>query len=125
MIFGRLSNTQEPDVNYEVELDFNSGLDEKLRYTRNGHRRTDAEISGIMKKRYQKRAEARRRIQAERKSKDKAQTLLLKKLRGSGFEELVEGDFCKSLDAPVIEPDSSNHNVGTPSMRSEMREKHK
>lgn len=78
-------------VDYVTELDFKSGLDESLRYTKRGYRRTDEEILGIMKIRRQKKAARAKKLKLDRKIRAKAQTLLMKRLRGSGFEELNEG----------------------------------
>lgn len=88
---------------YKTELDFKSGIDESLRYTKRGYRRSDEEILGIMKKRRQKKAAKQKQVKLERKIRNKAQTLLRKKLRGSGFEELNEGDFYRSIETSVLD----------------------
>lgn len=88
-------------VDYVTELDFKSGLDESLRYTKRGYRRTDEEILGIMKIRRQKKAARAKKLKLDRKIRAKAQTLLMKRLRGSGFEELNEGDFYNSIQVEV------------------------
>ena len=90
-------------VDIDVELNPRSGLDESLRYTKRGYRRTDDEILGIMKKRRQKKADRQKKLKLERKIRNKAETLLRKKLRGSGFEELNEGDFYRSIEVQILD----------------------
>lgn len=88
-----LAESSQNNVDYMVELDARSGIDERLRYTRSGYRRSDDEIRGIMRKRKTVKAEKKKRKKVERKVLDKAKTQLMTKLRGTSFEELSNGDF--------------------------------
>lgn len=122
MTFGRrLSNTPQSQCDYEVELDFKSGLNESLRYTKRGYRRTDDEIRGIMKAKQKKKTAKQAKLKLDRKIRDKAKTLMLKRLRGSGFEELNEGDYFRSLECDVLDDVLSSSPVTQGKTEKQMR----